>query len=197
MILFGAVNAGGLHPCLVGLDRSHQGFAGSVKIGGLHRQAGVIDDFLRGLISRSLGGVGGHQAAVRPACGAVVIVAFLRGGFGGVVTAVFAADAAAARQQCGGGQRSGDTGDAIFHVDAPFLCKGFPQGGSCPRSGLMRGQVCLAAFLRLGVGNAAPHPAFGHLPPRGEGISLFTNITRKMRVVCYKPNTKKWDVLQF
>ena len=28
-----------------------------------------------------------------------------------------------------GGQRSGDTGDALFHVDAPFLCKGFPQGG--------------------------------------------------------------------
>ena len=126
VILFSAVNAGGLHPCIVGLDRSHQGFAGGVKVGGFHRQAGVVDDFLRGLIGSGFGGVGGHQAAVYRACGAVIIAAFLRGGLGGVVAAVAAADAAAARQQCGGGQRSGDTGDALFHVGCSFLRKGFP-----------------------------------------------------------------------
>ena len=44
---------------------------------------------------------------------------------------------------------------------------GFPIGGSCPQSGLMR-----AAFRRsLFMGcprRPAPHPAFGHLPPRGK-----------------------------
>ena len=39
----------------------------------------------------------------------------------------------------------------------------------------------------------------GHLPPGGKAscISLFTNITRKTRPVCYKANTKKWDVPYF
>ena len=58
------------------------------------------------------------SGGVHTARDAVVIgVALLRGGFsGGVVPAVFAADAApAARQQCGGAEGSGDTDDAFFH----------------------------------------------------------------------------------
>ena len=162
VILFSAVNAGRLHPCLVGLDRCHQGLAGSVKVGGFHRQAGVVDDFLRGLIGGSLGGVGGHQAAVRPACGAVVIVAFLRGGLGGVVTAFVAAGAAAARQQCGGGQRSGDTGDAFFHgwMLLSFV-KASPQGGSCqwPRPLTDEGGPCDTKPFAGNSGKLAPHLA--------------------------------------
>ena len=161
MVLLGAVQSCGFQPCAVGLDGGHQGLAGRVKVGGLHRKAGVVDDFLRGLVGGGLGSVLRHKAAVRPACGAVVIVAFLLGGLGGVVTAVFAADAAAARQQCGGAQGSGDTDDAFFHVDAPFLCKGFPLGGSCqwPRPLTDEGGPCDTKPFAGNSGKLAPHPA--------------------------------------
>ena len=63
--------------------------------------------------------------------------------------------------------------DNVGHgkVHLQFSKIGFPLGGSCPRSGLMRGEPVVAARYRGGRGNAAPHPALtGHLPPAGEGF---------------------------
>ena len=64
----------------------------------------------------------------------------------------------------------------------------------------MRADLAILSRLRaIAVSSPLIRPRAGSRPPstKGEGISLFTNITRKMRAVCYKPNTKKWDVLQF
>lgn len=36
--------------------------------------------------------------------------------------------------------------------------KGFPQGGSCPRSGLMRDGLAVIALLRRSIGKRTPHP---------------------------------------
>ena len=54
--------------------------------------------------------------------------------------------------------------------------KGFPIGGSCPQSGLMRGELtavtrlwaATAAFPSSGLGRG-----LGHLPPKGKALSNY------------------------
>ena len=88
---------------------------------------------------------------------------------------------------------------------AAFCCIGFPFGGSSqwPRPLTDEGGPCDTKPFAGNSGKLAPHPASdgasATFPPRGKAlcISLFTNITRKTRPVCYKANTKKWDVPYF
>jgi hypothetical protein len=48
-----------------------------------------------------------------------------------------------------------------------FTFFGFPQGGSCRPQAADEGQPCCDCPLMDGCRKLAPHPAFGHLPPRG------------------------------
>ena len=94
---------------------------------------------------------------------------------------------------CGNGKPSGRIWNPPLQSPLGPLCEGAPPAGGGGEN---------LAVIRNASGNDEVLSLRPCGPPPSQrevlfSISLFTNITRKTRPVCYKANTKKWDVPYF
>ena len=59
------------------------------------------------------------------------------------------------------------------------------------------GRACLVALLRLNIGKPAPHPAFGHLPPKGEGMRYYSSSSSSKISCATSPRLRRVSIAPF